>query len=149
MSNLFKDAVDFVAAQKLELAARNLARLIKISEEQASLDHIVASLERTVIDAHAGNPDDFSDILAAQARILDATFHFYIDNADGKCTHDDKINIALRAQRQTDRTINTWKRIRTEPKTKKFPKRTEQMLTNIQHPRPGAQNGAAHDNGAE
>ena len=130
MSNIFKDAVDFVAAQKLELAARNLARLIKISEEQASLNHIVASLERTIIDAHAGNPDDFSDILATQTRILDATFHFYINHADGKFTHDDKINIALRAQRQTDRTINTWKRIKTEPRTKKFPERTRQMLVN-------------------
>lgn len=130
MSNLYKDAADFVAAQKLELAARNLARLIKISEEQASLNHIVASLERTIIDAHAGNPDDFSDILAAQARILDATFHFYINHATGKFSHDDQVNIALRAQRQTDRAINTWKRLRTEPKAKKFPERTRQMLVN-------------------
>jgi hypothetical protein len=130
MSNILKDAADYVAAKKLELAARNLARLIKISEEQASLNNIVASLERTIIDAHAGNPDDFSDILAAQTRILDATFHFYINNADCKFTHDDKINIALRAQRQTDRTINTWKRIKTEPRVKKFPERTRQMLVN-------------------
>jgi len=121
MSNLYKDAADFVAAQKLELAARNLGRLIKISEEQVSLNHIVSSLEQTIIDAHAGNPDDFSDILAAQARILDATFHFYIDNAQGKFTCDDKINIALRAQRQTDKAINTWKRIKTEPRRAKRP----------------------------
>lgn len=131
MSNLYKDTADFLAAQKLELAARNLARLIKISEEQASLNHIVASLERTIIDAHAGNPDDFSDILAAQIRILDGAFHFYIGHADGKFTHDDKINIALRAQRQTDRAINTWKRIKAEPKPKNFLERTrQQKLTN-------------------
>ena len=128
MSNIFKDAVDFVAAQKLELAARNLGRLIKISEEQASLGKIVASLERTIIDAHAGNPEDFSDILAAQVRILDATFHFYMNHATGKFSHDDQVNIALRAQRQTDRAINTWKRLKTEPRAKKSAERTEQKL---------------------
>lgn len=118
---------NYIAAQKLDLAARNFARLIKISEEQASLKHIVASLEQTILNAHNGDPEDFTDILAAQARILDATFHFYVNHAQGKFTHDDKMNIALRAQRQTDRTINTWKRLTSE-KTKKSPERTRQKL---------------------
>ena len=126
MTDLYKTTADFVAAQKLELAARNLRHLIKIAEEQASLENIVASLEQTIIDAHAGNPDDFSDILAAQTRILDATFHFYIDNSKGKYTDDDKVNIALRAQRQTDRAINTWKKLKSITKEKKFPKQSRQ-----------------------
>ena len=118
---------NYIAAQKIELAGRNLARLIKISEEQASLKHIVASLEQTILKASNGDPEEFTDILAAQARILDATFHFYVNQADGKFTHDEKMNIALRAQRQTDRTINTWKRLTAE-KTKKSPERTRQKL---------------------
>ncbi len=121
---------NYIAAQKLELAARNFARLIKISEEQASLTRIVASLESTILNAHNGNPEDFSDILAAQARILDATFYFYMDNAHGKFTRDDKVNIALRAQRQTERSINTWKRLSDAPRAKKSTERTRQMLTN-------------------
>ena len=136
MENTYESTVDFIGGQKLELAARNLARLTKISEEQYSLESIVNSLQETIIDAHAGNCDDFSDILATQARILDATFHFYIDNAKEKYGKDDKINIALRAQRQTDKAINTWKRIKTEPKTKKFAERTRQMLfkADLNHP---------------
>ncbi len=144
MENTYQATVDFIAAKKLELAARNLFRLIKISEEQCSLDHIVSSLQETIIDAHAGNPDDFSDILAAQARILDATFHFYIDNAQGKFTSDEKINIALRAQRQTDKAINTWRSLKAAPKTKKFPERTRQMLVNSSR-QPDAQSAAADD----
>lgn len=140
MKNL-EEIGDYIAAQKLELAAKNLRHLLKVQEEQVSLDNIVSSLERTIVDAHAGNPSDFSDILAAQTRILDATFNFYIDKAKNGYSEDDKINIALRAQRQTDRTINTWKRIKTEKPVqpryiirecrtyKKFPERTEQMLT--------------------
>lgn len=121
---------NYIAAQKLELAARNFARLIKISEEQASLNHIVASLETTILNAHNGNPEDFSDILAAQARILDATFYFYMNSAHEKFTRDDKVNIALRAQRQTERAINTWKRLSDTPRAKKSAERTRQMLTN-------------------
>jgi hypothetical protein len=139
MENTYQSAADFIAAKKLDLAARNLQHLLKIADEHVILDNIVESLERTIIDAHCGNSDDFSDILAAQARILDAAFNYYVNKSKDAYSEDDKINIALRAQRQTDKAINTWKRIKTEkpPKPrfvfrddKKFPERTEQMLVN-------------------
>ena len=36
---------DYIAAQKLELAAKNLQHLLKIQKEQASLENIVGSLQ--------------------------------------------------------------------------------------------------------
>ncbi len=118
MTNIYQTAAEFVATQKLTLAASNLQHLLKLQAEQTSLDAIVQSLQQTLIDAHAGNDDDFTDILAAQARILDATFHYYINNSRGTYSEDDKINIALRAQRQTDRAINSWKRLKQQkPRT--------------------------------
>ena len=105
---------DWLAAQKLELAARNLTHLIKINEEQTSLEHVVASLERTVIDAHSNDTSDLCDMMVVQARILDSLFYHYLDNAKGKYTCDDKIARAMKAQAQTVRTLHAWKKLKEE-----------------------------------
>ena len=113
MKNL-KQHGDWLAAQKLELAARNLSHLIKINEEQNSLENVVASLEQTVIDAHSNNPSDLCDMMVIQARILDSLFYHYLDSANGKYTCDDKIATAMRAQAQTVRTLHAWKKLKEE-----------------------------------
>lgn len=106
------DAADFVAAQKLELAGRNLKHLLKIQEEQASLENIVATLKQTVIDAHANNPMDLCDMMVLQARLLDGLFHYYLDNGTGKYTEDTQVEKAMRAQAQTVRTLHAWKKLK-------------------------------------
>ena len=103
---------DYIAAQKLELAAKNLQHLMKIEAEQATLQNIVSSLSHILSEAKNGNTDDFSTMLANQSNVLDATFLYFIDLAKtSSYTHDDKINMALKAQRQVERSIRTWQRI--------------------------------------
>ena len=116
MKNL-ADHGDWLAAQKLELAARNLSHLLKIQEEQISLDHIVTELKHRLDDARDGDPDDFSVMLANQSNMLDATFLHLLEAAKKSTyTCDDKINLALKAQRQVERTIRTWQKITVEKK---------------------------------
>lgn len=117
---------DEIANKKIELAAENIRHLLNIREEQASLQIITDSLLSTLRDTQNGVPDDFSAILAAQVRVLDATFHFYVNKAQNIHTQDDKINIALRAQRQTERTISAWKKLAGAAKNKNTVERTEQ-----------------------
>jgi len=108
---------DYIAAQKLELAAKNLQHLIKIQDEQVTLENIVASLRTMLENAKGGDTDDFGAILANQSNILDATFLHLLDRAkDCSYTYEDKINLALKAQRQVERTIRTWQRITAEKK---------------------------------
>ena len=117
MKNL-DDIADFVAAQKLELAARNLQHLLKMQQEQASLENIVGSLQQTVIDAHANNPMDICDSMAVQMRIFDAVFQKYVFESDGSRFVDDKLGFALKAQNQMLRTAQTWKRLKAETEIK-------------------------------
>ena len=112
----YKQTGDYIAAQKLELACRNLQHLIKIKDEQTSLEAIVASLEQSLVDAHANNPTDIHDILIMQTRILDAAFHHYIKEASGAYTRDEKIDRALRAQSQMVRTVNMWNKMKNAQK---------------------------------
>lgn len=100
---------DWLAAQKLELAARNLSHLIKINEEQSSLENVVASLERSLIDAHGNDPSDLCDMMVLHARILDSLFFYYLGDSKDKYTADEKMDKAMKAQAQTVRTIHAWK----------------------------------------
>lgn len=109
---------DWLAAQKLELAARNLSHLLKIHQEQTSLENIVGSLQQTMIDTDANDPRDLCDMMTVQARILDGVFHRFLDDAHGKYTSDDKIAFAMKAQAQTVRTAMAWKRLKTETQIK-------------------------------
>ena len=109
MKNL-DDIADFVAAQKLELAARNLQHLLKMQQEQASLENIVGSLQQTVID--------ICDSMAVQMRIFDAVFQKYVFESDGSRFVDDKLGFALKAQNQMLRTAQTWKRLKAETEIK-------------------------------
>ena len=108
------DAADFVAAQKLELAARNLGHFIKIQEEQVTIEKVVNSIQQTLLDAHANNPADLCDMMVTQANILDGLFHFYLKESQGKYTEHDKIATAMKAQAQTVRTVHAWKKLKTE-----------------------------------
>lgn len=105
---------DMLAAQKLELAARNLSHLIKINEEQTSLENIVLSIERSVIDAHGNDTSDLCDMMVVQARILDGLFFHYLDESKGKYTCDEKIAKAMKAQAQTVRTLHAWTKLKEE-----------------------------------
>lgn len=108
----YKQTGDYVAAQKLELACRNLKHLLKIQNEQASLENIVASLEQSLIDAHANNPLDLHEMLVLQARVLDAAFYYYTNHAPGSYCADDKIDRALKVQSQLVKTINMWNKMK-------------------------------------
>ncbi len=106
---------DWIAAQKLELAARNLQHLIKIQDEQLHLGNVVASIQQTMLEAHANNPADLCDMMVVQARIMDGLFHHYLDKSR-ECgyTEDDKIGAAMKAQAQSLRTVHAWKKLKTE-----------------------------------
>ncbi len=108
------DAADFVAAQKLELAARNLLHILKIQQEQVTIDRVVSSIQQTMVDAHANNPTDLCDMMVTQARIMDSLFHFYLDESKGQYTEHDKIATAMKANAQTVRTLHAWKKLKEE-----------------------------------
>jgi hypothetical protein len=130
MKDYIQNAKTFLETEKLRLAAMNLQHLLKIQEEQVTLDAIVHDLQRTMIDAHAGVPDDFSDLLASQARILDATFNYFLNKSKGAYSEEDKVNIAMRAQRQSERAIMAWKKLRKQDGPQKFPKLPERTRQN-------------------
>lgn len=116
MKNL-EEIGDYIAAQKLELAAKNLQHLMKIEAEQVSLQTIVSGLSRMINDARNGETDDFGSMLANQSNMLDATFLYFLDLASkSPNSHDDKINMALKAQRQVERTIRTWRLVSEQKK---------------------------------
>lgn len=102
-----------LAAHRLELAAACLQHLFKIEKEQASIEHIVASLEQTITDAHANYPEDLCDMMAVQTRILDAAFNYFLEQSKIG-NKGDNLAMALKAQNQVVRTINTWKKVKTE-----------------------------------
>ncbi len=113
MNDTFQAAENKLLAHKLELAARNLQHLLKIQQEQASLENIVASLEQTLIDAHGNNPMDACDRMTVQTQILDAVFHKFVGEAEQGYMRDN-LEFALRAQNQMLRTALTWKRLKTD-----------------------------------
>lgn len=121
MTTFLQDARNFIETEKLTLAARNLKYLLRLQSEQASLPQIVQSLERTLREAEAGKPRDFADILTTQARILDAAFHYYIEESNSPYSGLEKVNTALKAQRQTRQTIMSWKMLTRLPEDKKNP----------------------------
>lgn len=109
MKNL-EEIGDYIAAQKLELAAKNLQHLMKIQAEQTSLQSIVTALSRMLADARNCDTEDFGTMLANQSNMLDATFLYFLDlAARSPHSHDDKVNMALKAQRQVERSIRTWR----------------------------------------
>ena len=123
LNDIKNTATKFLAAKKLELAAQNLRHYLKIRDEQVTLQAIVESLSAAQDEARSGNPESFGEILARQTEILATTFDFYLDKAQDAYTQDDKIMMALKAQRQMLSTVNTWRHLE---KIKKTEKRTEQ-----------------------
>ncbi len=109
-----KDAEETLSAQRLDLAARNLRHFLKIDEEEATLNGVTASLERTMINAHGNDPADLCDMMAVQTHLLDSLFHYYLDQSKTAYCKESWIDRALRAQQQTMRTALAWKRLKTE-----------------------------------
>lgn len=108
----YKAAGDRLTALRLEKAAQNLQYLMKMQDEQITLENIVAALRTSLKGALNGDTGDFNAILANHTNILDATFSHFMARADGAGAWSiDNINMALKAQRQVDRTIRTWRMI--------------------------------------
>lgn len=113
METTLKPGAADLHAHRLELAAANLQHLFKIEKEQAAIENITASLEQTLTDAYANNPVDLCDMMAIQSRILDAAFNYFLEQSrNGNNTMN--LALALKAQNQVVRTINTWKKLKTE-----------------------------------
>lgn len=115
MKNDLKETAEHIAAARLELAARNLRALLDAREQQTSLESVVASIERTMIDSRGNNPLDLCDMMAVQASVLDAMFHHYIqEKPNALRTRDEHMGFALKAQAQLVRTLHAWKKLKTE-----------------------------------
>ncbi len=102
------NAEQSLRTQELALAASNMKHYLKLPDNGPPIEDLVFSLEQSIADAHANNPIDFNDMLATQARLLDAGFHFMLDKAKDPFYAQDFLNMALKAQRQVQRTIMTW-----------------------------------------
>ena len=128
METIYEEARQLVEKEELRLAAQNLQHLLKIQKEQASLENIVASLEKTLIDTEEHNPEDFCRMMATQARILDATFHYFVDQSKESFSPSEKLCFALKAQAQTVRTALAWRRLKEQAELLKkiHTERTEQ-----------------------
>ncbi len=116
MKDIFENA-DIVSARQRELATRNLAHILKIEQEQQNLEQTAWSIEQSIIDAHANNPTDLCDMMVVQARLLNGLFHDYLQQSHALRNKDPKIDCALRAQQQIVRTLNAWKKLKTETYT--------------------------------
>ncbi len=97
--------------KEVERTAANILLFLQEEQDDDSLDHVVFSLEQSMAETHAKNPIDFSDMLTTNARILNAAFEFYLNKAHQSKTSNEKILLAMRAQSQLARTIDTWRRL--------------------------------------
>jgi hypothetical protein len=117
MTDFNQKAAEFLAAEKEKLAARQMRHLMKMpADDDKPLEAITAALRQSLSEAAAGTPDDFADILTAQARLMDAAFYYYATRAEERPYHEIKhFKMALLAQSQTRQTIQTWKKLRETP----------------------------------
>ena len=107
MENLIEKAKNIVETETLRLAAQNLEHLININKEQVTLDNIVTSLKNTLIDAKSDTPEELENTLIVQARILDATFLYFLDTSKKSYSELERVGIALKSQRQMLGIANT------------------------------------------
>jgi hypothetical protein len=114
MNDDLRKADIMIGEERLRLAAQNLQHLLKIQEEQTTLNKVVAALESSLIDAHGNNPTDLCDMMVAHAHILDGLFHYYLDASKGAYTSEAKVATAMKAQAQTVRALHAWKKLKTE-----------------------------------
>lgn len=105
MKDIVQAAGAFISAEKLNLAAQNLRHYIKIQDEQITMDKLVQDIRATLVTSR--KPENLSDMLALQAKILDAAFGYYMHEAHNAYCADSKVIMALKAQRQALSTINT------------------------------------------
>lgn len=110
----YKDPLEAVANAQLEKTAANLQRLSHIEEEQATLDDIVTSLQQTRDDSRQYLAHDLTDIMALQARVLDAAFTNVVNNALNDPSGAASMETALKLQQQTVRTAMAWKMLKTD-----------------------------------
>jgi hypothetical protein len=134
MENLIEKAKNIVETETLRLAAQNLEHLININKEQVTLDNIVTSLKNTLIDAKSDTPEELENTLIVQARILDATFLYFLDTSKKSYSELERVGIALKSQRQMLGIANTLRylkrdKVAHQEKFSKIAKQTEQNTT--------------------
>ena len=101
-------ALEQRAYQNVELLAGEILAHYNAQQEAEDTDTVVFSLATVNPDE---NLPDFSGMLAGNARILNAAFEYYLENARESKAADAKIMLALRAQGQLSRTIDAWRRL--------------------------------------
>lgn len=131
MKYLIDKATQLVETETLRLAARNLQHLIKINEEEVTLDNIVTSMQKTIADTKSDTPEELEDILVTQARILDGAFLYFLDKSKNAYTEHEKVDMALKAHKQMLSAVNTMRhlkqqRLKEHEKNLKIEKQTEQ-----------------------
>lgn len=112
MEEMLKTGGEFLATEHLKLAAQNLQHFQKIEAEKVTLEAIVTGIRDLIAGELDGSGDELETLLISQAKMLDATFTYFMSQARGKYTEDEKINLALKAQRQAERTIKTLRNLR-------------------------------------
>ncbi len=111
-----KTALD---ARRLELAAAHLQHLLRIQETQISLPNLVLALKEDISKSIDFAAEDLSPLLKTQINILDSLFNYYIEESKNpRHSTDDKLSIALKAQRQLDKSVATFMKLQ---KIKKSP----------------------------
>lgn len=113
MDDFLKETESSLSVETLSLAAKNLQHYLKIQNETVTLDAIVHDLRNTLDHRHA--PENLSDILTLQAKILDAAFAYYMNKARDSYVSDDMVQMAFKAQRQTISTVNALRHLNKKP----------------------------------
>lgn len=106
MNDEYIDPHEAVTFLQLRQSAEAIKKLSDIKDDEADIDSIIQSLEQTMVECTQLVPQSLSDLMAVQARVLDAAFTKEINKA-----HDDPAHLdqALRLQKQTIRTVAAWK----------------------------------------
>lgn len=111
MNDEYIDPLEAVTSAQLRRSAKVLKNISEIQDREATMDDIVASLEQTMVESQALAPKTMCDIIAVQSRVLDAAFHMEMDRVMQNSAHLDQ---AIRLQKQTLRSMMTWKLLKTD-----------------------------------
>lgn len=106
MNDDYIHPIDAVSYAQLKQSAKAIKTLSEIKDEEADIDAIIMSLEQTMVECYDLSPKSLSDLIAVQARVLDAAFHKEINKVQDDPAHLDQ---ALRLQKQTVRSLVAWK----------------------------------------
>lgn len=111
MNDEYIDPHEAVTYAQLKQSAKAIKKLSDIKDNEADIESIIMSLEQTMVECTQLVPQSLSDLMAVQARVLDAAFGKEINKAHEDPAHLDQ---ALRLQQQTLRTVMAWKLLKTD-----------------------------------